>query len=269
MISQKNRSENSIKPKKWQGNPHWSLDAIRNKRHQSSQCPIDSEIQIEEVCAAFEHTLDTIISVDSSRRIRTINHPPAGLIIRKMIGTDVIDYIGHQYQGMVRKMIDGVFATGVPGTYEIKDGGSDKTISCYETRLTRFGGDNSTHRVLLITRDITRQKELEKRTRQHNKAESLSCMAGAIAHQYNNMLAVILGNLDLALENLPVDSKHTYVIWQAMLAANRGSKLGRLILASLGQAACRYELLDLAEVCHHNIPSLKADIAKNVILEVS
>jgi len=242
---------------------------MQHKEKQQQLCSTNVEIPIDEICAAFENTIDTIITVDGSCIIQAINHPPAGWSGREVIGSDIITYVGDQYQKMVRAKIERVFATGQPESYESQDHGPNNTISWFDTRLKRFGGDASTHRVLLVIRDITRQKELEKQTRQLTKAESLCCMSGAIAHHYNNLLAVIMGNLELAVADLPTDSKHTYEIWQAMLAAKRAAKLGRMILTALGQTVCRRELLDLAEVCRQNIPHLKADLPRNITLEAN
>ena len=59
-----------------------------------------------------------------------------------------------------------------------------------------------------ILRDITRQFQAEKHTRELNNAvrlvkkmEAMSCMAGGVAHDFNNLLTVICGNLDIILHH--------------------------------------------------------------------
>ena len=46
--------------------------------------------------------------------------------------------------------------------------------------------------------DITEQKHLEQQLRQKFKMEAIGVMAGGVAHNFNNSLAVILGNLEMA-----------------------------------------------------------------------
>ncbi len=64
----------------------------------------------------------------------------------------------------------------------------------------------------VVVSDISEHKrvdaekaEFEGRFRQTQKAESLGRMAGAIAHHFNNQLQAVMGNLELALDDLPPD----------------------------------------------------------------
>ncbi len=59
-----------------------------------------------------------------------------------------------------------------------------------------------------ILREITRQYQAEKHTREVDNAvrlvkkmEAMSCMAGGVAHDFNNLLTVICGNLDIILHH--------------------------------------------------------------------
>ncbi len=52
-------------------------------------------------------------------------------------------------------------------------------------------------------RDITEQKRLEDQLRQSHKIESIGTLAGGIAHDFNNIIGIILGNTELAIEDVP------------------------------------------------------------------
>lgn len=265
----------------WEDQPECAVDVNdkqeseewRPERRQGRVAPCQAAgpapLQLEEVCAAFENIPDTVISIDDTCRIRTINHPPAGLAIGELLGTDLFTVIAPEDKDMVRAAIDRVFATGEPGRYEIRHRGADNSICWLETRLVRLGGDRSAHRVLLVTRDITGDKAMEHQASQLDKAESLRRMAGAIAHRYNNLLAVVMGNLELTMEDLPLDFKHTHQMWQAMLATRQAAKVGSLILASLGQTVVDRRSLNLTEVCRQHLDTLRAAMPQNVKLEVS
>ena len=54
-----------------------------------------------------------------------------------------------------------------------------------------------------IAMDITQQKEIEAELRQSHKMEAIGTLAGGIAHEFNNVLAIILGNAEMAMDDIP------------------------------------------------------------------
>jgi PAS domain S-box-containing protein len=122
--------------------------------------------------------------------------------------------------------------------------------------------------------DITERKhaevekaELEAQNRQLQKAESLGRMAGAIAHHFNNQLYVVIGNLELVMNDLPLGSDESERLIDAMKASHRAADVSKLMLTYLGQAPGKLELQDLSETCHKGLLMLQAIIPKNVLIE--
>ena len=106
--------------------------------------------------------------------------------------------------------------------------------------------------------------ELEGKYRQLQKAESLGLMAGAIAHQFNNLLGVIIGNLELATDELPKDLSATEHVDSAMAAAQRAAEVSGSMLTYLGQSLGKRQALDLAETCRAGLAGIRATIPKEV-----
>jgi len=125
-----------------------------------------------------------------------------------------------------------------------------------------------------VISDITKRKQvemekanLEAQNRQLQKAESLGRMAGGIAHHFNNQLYVVIGNLELVMNDLPLGSNESERLIDAMKASHRAADVIKLMLTYLGQTPGKLELQDLSETCHKGLLVLHAIIPKNVLME--
>ena len=92
--------------------------------------------------------------------------------------------------------------------------------------------------VVLTFIDITslknaqaQQKNLQAQLAQSQKMEALGTLAGGVAHDFNNILAAILGNADLARQDLPPEAASRESLHEISTAARRGRELVRQILA--------------------------------------
>jgi len=110
------------------------------------------------------------------------------------------------------------------------------------------------------------KETLEAQNRQLHKSESLGRMAGAIAHHFNNKLQAVMGNLELALMDLPQNGGPFETVTQAMQAARQATEVSRIMLTYLGLTVARCDPLDLAEVCHGQLPMLRAGAPQIVVL---
>jgi PAS domain S-box-containing protein len=111
-----------------------------------------------------------------------------------------------------------------------------------------------------ISRDITERLKLETEIQEIKKAESLGRMAGSIAHHYNNLLGVVLGNLSMALEDLSNQEGPRGNIEEAIKASRRAAEISQLMLSYLGQGSGKKDPEDLSEICRSTISSLPEDI---------
>ena len=121
--------------------------------------------------------------------------------------------------------------------------------------------------------DITERKqveaekaELEVQNRQLQKAESLGRMAGAIAHHFNNQLYAVMGNLEMAMDDLPRGADISETLAEANKAAHKAAEVSRLMLTYLGQTPGKHEPIDLSEAYRKSLTLLLAAAPKGMIL---
>ena len=99
-----------------------------------------------------------------------------------------------------------------------------------------------------IVEDITQAKLIEERLRQAQKMEAVGQLAGGVAHDFNNVLQVIIGYTREVLAELTTHDPHYQPLTQVEGAAKRAASLTRQLLAFGRQQVLRPEPLDLREV---------------------
>jgi len=104
--------------------------------------------------------------------------------------------------------------------------------------------------VLAITQDVTEAKRLENQFRQSQKMEAVGRLAGGVAHDFNNILCVIIGYSELSLHHLDADHPMAKNAMEIKNAANRAASLTRHLLAFSRQQVLYPRILDLNTVVH-------------------
>jgi PAS domain S-box-containing protein len=135
-------------------------------------------------------------------------------------------------------------------TFLISRDGSRKEIA--DSVAPIFDSNSLVVGVVLVFRDITERKHLEKEVQKIKKLESVGVLAGGIAHDFNNLLSAILGNINLTRLLIESDSRPDELLAEAEKASLRARKLTQQLLTfSKGGEPIR-ETTDLAEIISEN-----------------
>jgi PAS domain S-box-containing protein len=119
-------------------------------------------------------------------------------------------------------------------------------------------------RVVGTAEDITDRRQLEERIHQAHKLEAIGQLAAGVAHDFNNILAVILGNAELAqaqnAKGRPVERS----LEEITKASVRGKSLVKQILTFSRQQPQARQIIDLAPILEETVEFLRAVIPSNI-----
>lgn len=108
-----------------------------------------------------------------------------------------------------------------------------------------------------LIRNVTEQRKLENQLRQSQKMEAVGTLAGGVAHDFNNILNVILGYGTMVMDTLAAGSQSKDDMHEVLLAAERAAVLTkRLLIFS------RKHLVEMKPV---NINTLILDLQKMLL----
>lgn len=147
------------------------------------------------------------------------------------------------------------------------------------TNHVEFKGDEY---VWAYVRDLTERqraeedhRQLEEQLRQSQKLEAVGQLAGGVAHEFNNMLTVILGCGEIVLEELqqiPSNSCTTTIrtnIEEIASAGQRGAVLTRQLLAFSRKEVDAPTVIDPAQVVIETERMLRHLVREDISIEVA
>ncbi len=157
-----------------------------------------------------------------------------------------------------------------PVIFETTHKHRDGSLFPVEVALTllELGGEEL---IFAIERDITNRKkvlqekeELEKHIRQKYKMEAIGVMAGGIAHNFNNNLAIILGNLELAQLKSESREQVNKYIENARIAVRRSRDLIQQMMTYSRQQSHNKALVQPNLIIEETLKLLQATLPASI-----
>lgn len=117
-----------------------------------------------------------------------------------------------------------------------------------------------------IAEDVTERRLLERQFRQAQKMEAIGRLAGGVSHDVNNILGVVTGYSEIALEKLGPDHPALSCIHEIGKAASRAANLTRQLLMFSRQQMVFPKVIDLNVVVNNTMTLLSRTIGEDVTL---
>jgi len=119
-----------------------------------------------------------------------------------------------------------------------------------------------------VSRDISREVELEGQLHQIQKMESIGRLAGGVAHDFNNLLTSILGFARIVSDRLPKDHPQQHEVKEIVFAGERAAQLTRQLLAFSRKQSVHVMALDLNELLREMEHLLRRTLGEDIDLRV-
>ena len=224
--------------------------------------------------STLESTVDGILVVDAAGRMVLFNRRFVSLwrlpehILASRDDAAALEYVLEQLKDPDE------FLRGVRELYKSPEANSFDTLEFKDGRV--FERDSSPHLLdgvpigrVWTFHDITEHKELEAQLRQSQKMQAFGQLAGGVAHDFNNILTVIKGNLSLFRGGHLSKTDESTLIAQAYEATERAANLTRQLLTFSRRQLIQRKDLDLNEVVANTTRMLQRLIGEHIALEAS
>jgi signal transduction histidine kinase/CheY-like chemotaxis protein len=121
--------------------------------------------------------------------------------------------------------------------------------------------------VLAIIRDVTEIRQLEAQFHQAQKMESVGRLAGGVAHDFNNIMGVILGYSDLLLGLTAPENPSNKYLSETRKAAQRAVVLTRQLLTFSRKQVVFPKLIDLNDVVQNAIKMFVRLVGEDIAID--
>ncbi|MFM8982802.1 MAG: PAS domain-containing protein, partial [Spartobacteria bacterium] len=168
-----------------------------------------------------------------------------------------------------RKEIQRVLAEGGPFEieYRIRKRGDKFTLLL--ERGYFINPAQGAHPVLSSTiSDVTQLRDLESRVRKSQRVEAFSQLTGGVAHDFNNMLSVVIGYAQILMEEAQENADQRAFLQEIEKAALRASSLTNQLLAFSKPPATRKGTLQLKELLNELVKMLDRLLGERIALKV-
>ncbi len=227
--------------------------------------------------AALEASMDGIGLVDAEGKLTYLNK--ALLTLHGLDERDLPDYIGQPWsalyspkgrQDIREKVMPHLEKFGNwQGVAPIIRKGGGIVYAEMSLTLLEDGGLIGTARDITERQRAEREKEeWQRQFFQSQKMEAIGRLAGGVAHDFNNILASMLGFAGFLLEDLDSGSEHHHFAGQIMIGGLQAQHLIEQILAFSRPEDTELEIVDLVNAASLTADMLKSTMPSSIALEV-
>jgi len=241
----------------------------------------ESRERLETIASRFMHLYDfapvgymsvseTSLILEANLTVATLLGVPRAMLFGQLLTSFVLA----DDQDVYRHYCAQLFASGEPHTCELRLI-TAKEVPLWvrlKSSISKVGGDGQPVNRVVIS-DISERKQAEEerlnlqaQLLQASKMESIGRLAGGVAHDFNNMLTVILGQAVVALMDMDESQPHFAGLQEIRTAAERSAVLTRQLMAFARKQVVEPKVIDLNQTVNSMLSLLQRLIGEDITL---
>lgn len=131
------------------------------------------------------------------------------------------------------------------------------------------GGSGEISHFMSFMEDISERKKLEEQLRQSQKMEAVGQLAGGVAHDFNNILTVIIGFGEMLHQKIAGNDPRRGDLDQILNAADRAAQLTHSLLAFSRKQVMMFQQVELNGLAQKHLQFLDRIIGEDVTLRTA
>ncbi len=226
-----------------------------------------------------EETGDLVARTDQNGVFTYVNRTAEkifGITPLECLGKSAFDFIHPEDREKTREWFEACIKNQIrQSSFENRQvhQGTKETFQFLWTSNFLYDDTGKVFSVNNVAHDITEQRraeqeksKLEARLEHAQKMESIGQLAGGVAHDFNNMLAVILGHTELAMDELDPTQPLFSDLEEIRKAAERSAEITRQLLTFARKQAVIPRAIDLNETVEVMLKMLRRLIGEEIDL---
>lgn len=186
--------------------------------------------------------------------------PLIGQVVSDVLGASLYAEVGHYLERALKgEAVSFEYAT---------DQNTDQMRYTYNEMVPEITSQGTVRGVFFLSTDVTQLKRTQTALMQAQKMEAVGQLAGGIAHDLNNMLTVVLGNLSVLEERTRHSRDAEDLVAPALLAVRRGATLIKRLLTFSQQQPLEPRPVDLRLLIENLKILLRRTLPASVSLSV-
>ena len=228
----------------------------------------ESEERYRETVEGIE---DLITIVDKDGRFKFVNHMAhsiIGMAPESCIGLHAYDFTHPDDRDKTTEAYqDWIKNKKTTVVYENRQINEDGSVHHMAWNISiHYGDDGEVTTLNGIGRDITERKTLQEQLAQSQKMEVVGQLTGGVAHDFNNLMNVILGNLELA-EGAKTDDERNRLLSNAKNAVDRGAALTQQLLSFSCQQTLSPKIIYANDLISDSLRLIERTLGENIEIE--